>query len=133
MNSNELGILISDRTFKVGDQEIILSKPKWTEIAAFAGVVESLVSHYTTAENDTQFITAILQDSAQEIREGINNILKMCLPSDQFGEGGFDTFIAQFTYDVVFALLFEIWDMNKNFFVKSLENLGVTATKEEQA
>ena len=129
--SNQLEILISDRTFTVGDQTVIVSKPKWSQIETFGSVVENLVSLWTDAKNDTEFIKAILKESAKEIREGINTVLNMCLRKNNFQN--ISEFIAEFEYDVVFALLFEIVEMNKTFFTKNLARIGIKAAKEEQA
>ncbi len=129
--SNQLEILISDRTFKVGDQTVIVSKPKWSQIETFGSVVENLVSLWTDAKNDTEFIKAILKESAKEIRDSINTVLNMCLRKNNFQN--ISEFIAEFEYDVVFALLFEIVEMNKTFFTKNLARIGIKAAKEEQA
>ncbi len=126
--SNELSTLISDRTYQVDGQTVILSKPKWGQIATFAGIIEGLFAWWQTTEEDedeTPFISNLLKDSAQETRSGIEQILEICLRKNDFGESGFKAYIAEFEYDFIFALLIEIFEMNKQFFFETLAKVGI--------
>ena len=126
--SDQLSTLISDRTYKVGEQTVILSKPKWGQIAIFAGIVEGLLAWWQVTEEDedeTAFISNLLKDSAQETRSGIEQILEICLRKNDFGAGGFKAYVAEFEYDFIFALLLEIFEMNKQFFFETLAKVGI--------